>query len=65
VVCNTEFALQMVRDHQAELLLGISRLRIDPVRHPALRQRIGAWIVRVGLTVEGRAAVHPNHALQA
>jgi hypothetical protein len=65
MVFNTDFALQVVRDHQAELLLGVSRLRIDPAEQPALRERIGAWIVRLGQAVEGRGAVHPSRALQA
>lgn len=65
MVFSTDFALQVARDHQAELLLGVSTLRIDPVRRPALRERVGAWIVRVGETVAGRAAVRPSRAFQA
>ena len=65
MVFNADFALQVVRDHQAELLLGVSRLRIDPVPRHALRERVGAWIVRLGHAVEGRAAAHPHRAWQA
>ena len=64
MVFNTDFTLQVARSHQADLLRG-DGLRLEPVRPHAVRQRIGAWIVRLGHTVEGRAAVRPNHAWQA
>ncbi len=64
MVFNTEFTLQVAHDHQATLLRSEGPRR-DSVRPPAIRQRIGAWIVRLGLAVEGRAAVRPGRAWQA
>ncbi len=64
MVFNTDFTLQVARDHQAQLLRS-DRSRGEPIRHPAARERIGAWIVRLGQAVEGRAAVQPNRAWQA
>jgi hypothetical protein len=63
VVFNTDFTLQAARDHQETLLVSRGP-RHELVRPSAGRQRIGAWIVRIGLAVEGRAPVHSSRAWQ-
>lgn len=63
MVFNTDFTLQVAREHQAELLATETR-RPDSVRDHAARRRVGGWIVRLGQAVEGRAPVRPTHAWQ-
>ncbi len=63
MVFNTDFALQVARDHQARLLRA-GRLNPEPARQPALRQRLGAWIVRLGQAVEGAPAIPARRAWQ-
>ncbi len=61
---STEFVLQVARDHQARLLRA-DRPRLEPARRPSARHRLGAWIVRLGQTVEGPAGAHQQRASQA
>lgn len=63
MVLNADFTLQLARDRQADLRrehLGPADAAVAPV---AFRRRLGAWIVRLGRTVEGAAL--PRPALQA
>lgn len=59
MVFSTDFALQLAHDRQADLRrehLGPA----DPAVAPrAFRRRLGAWIVRLGRTVEGVALPRP------
>lgn len=63
MVFNADFTLQLVRDHQAAL----RGERVGPagqaISQRAARRRVGAWIVRLGRTVEGASL--PRRALQA
>jgi hypothetical protein len=60
VVFNTDFSLQVARDHQT-CLRGerTATASWHPVRAGVRRRRVGAWIVRLGRLVAGAPMRRP------